>query len=196
MLFLLFSLPSPFSYLFLSQDFGLASCSLNLGPYSCGAGLFPAKLLGILHFLSSSQLLFVTFSDHIALTLSLFFYRFLSFCFLKPFWSRLFWPLNCGGFKQMIHYWISLPLSVHSLGYQQAWHHSCAHSSLHLFYFWSVKAYDVVWNLHTVCFCCCHCCSLLYIFFIVLHIWTMSFAPSCKLTLLSRIWVHILRKRR
>lgn len=108
---------SPFSYLFLSHDFGFAPCWLNLSPYSCGSGVFPAELPRILHFLSSSQLWCVAVSDHIALTFSSFFPRFLSFCFFKPSQSRLRvdrWA--AGGFKQMIHYWISLPLSVHSLG--------------------------------------------------------------------------------
>lgn len=44
-----------------------------------------------------------------------------------------------GGFKQMIHYWESLPLSVHSLGDQQAWHCSCARCSQYLCCSWLTK---------------------------------------------------------
>lgn len=134
-LFLHFLLYLPFSYLFLSQDFGFAPCSLNLAPHSCGSGLFPAKLPGVLHFLSSSQLYFIAFYDHIALTLSSFFPRFLSFCFLSHFSIDCSDHWAVGVFRLVICYWIPLPLSVCWFGYQQAVHLSCAQCSPHLFHF-------------------------------------------------------------
>lgn len=114
----LFFTSSSFSYLSLIHGYQVCPpSSLDLDPYSCGSDIFLVKLSGILYFLLSSQLWFAEFSVHISLTLSMSFPGFFSFWLFKASF-KVFWPLS-SGFKQVIHYWTWLLLSVHNLGDQQ-----------------------------------------------------------------------------